>query len=105
MTTFKIILLNIPNHLNYEIFKKILLPCNIDIWQGGLPKSFYFRQNPPPPLPPLYCDIALLLSSMTLIIYPDTNVPRCPTPGSFHLQFHNKKQGFISLLYITLSIL
>ena len=68
MTTFKIILLNIPNHLNYEKKKKKKCFPLTSIFDRGVCQNIFIFNKTPPPLPPPYCDIALLLSSMTLII-------------------------------------
>ena len=103
MTTFKIILLNIPNHLNYEIKKKkkILLPSNINIWQGGLPKSFYFQQNPPPPPTTVlwHCPAFKLHDSYYLSWHQCTTLP---TPRFFSSAISSQKTRFylITIHYI-----
>ena len=71
---------NILKHTeNRDGIKKIIQTPVHKLLQGELPKSFFYRQ--PPPLPHHTCMyIALLLSAITLIIYPDTYKPRCPCP-------------------------
>ena len=48
-----------------------------------MPNPFFYRQTPPPPPTP-YWYIALLLSAITLIISPDTQILRCLPMGSSH---------------------
>ena len=50
-------------------------------------KSFFIDKTPP--IPPPYCDIALILRTINLI-FTRTQIPRCPPLGSFHEKFTRK---------------
>ena len=50
-------------------------------------KSFFIDKTPP--IPPPYCDIALILRTINLI-FTRTQRPRCPPLGSFHEKFTRK---------------
>ena len=62
-----------------------------------MPKSFFIDKTPP--IPPPYCDIALILRTINLI-FTRTQRPRCPPPGSFHENF-TRKIGLKTLLLTT----
>ena len=61
-------------------------------------KSFFIDKTPP--IPPPYCDIALILRTINLI-FTRTQIPRCPTLGSFHEKF-TRKIGLKTLLLTTI---
>ena len=85
MTTFKIIILYIPNHLNYEIKKK---------------NTFYFRQEPPPPTTVLWhCPAFKLHDSYYLSWHQCTTLP---TPRFFSSAISSQKTRFylITIHYI-----
>ena len=60
-------------------------------------KSFFIDKTPP--IPPPYCDIALILRTINLI-FTRTQRPRCLPPGSFHENF-TRKIGLKTLLLTT----
>ena len=76
MTTFKVISIHEATQLemmrNYEIKNCTSYP-QIPNFTGGFAENFFLSTTPPPPPPPTpYCDRALFLSAITLIISPDT---------------------------------
>ena len=104
MTTFNIIFPSIPNHythvqftilgfftniLYFTIFflKNELLTLNSKIYRGVCQHLFYIDKTPP--IPPPYCDIALILRAI-ILIFPRPPVPRCPPFGSFRENFTRK---------------
>ena len=104
MTTFNIIFPSIPNHythvqftilgfftniLYFTIFflKNELLTFNSKIYRGVCQHLFYIDKTPP--IPPPYCDIALILRAI-ILIFPRPPVPRCPPFGSFREKLHSK---------------
>ena len=101
-TTFKVISIHEARQLeimrNYEIKNCTSYP-QIPNFTGVVAEILFYRQPPPPPPTP-YWDRALFLSSIILIISPDTQGLRCHPIGTLPGLFLVTRPWYNTLLYI-----